>query len=56
MIRSFDFDQNQPLNTPIYYIDNIGEQIAAIDYWHCSHLNKFTVPGYDADVIIDAEY
>ena len=56
MVRSFDFIKGEAQETPIYYIDNENECIAAKTTWKCSHLNKFSFPGYDANMIIDAEY
>lgn len=56
MIRSFDFEKGAAFETPVYYIDKVGERIAAIDTWKCSHLNKFCLPGYDKDMIIDSMY
>ena len=40
----------------MYYIDNENECIAARSTWKCSYLNKYTLPGYDGNMIIDAEY
>jgi len=54
MIRSFDFLKGEPLETPVYYIDNENECIAARSTWKCTHLNKFTLPGFDGSMIIDA--
>ncbi len=56
MIRSFDFLKGQPLETPVYYIDNEKESISSVDKWKCSYLNKFYTPGYDKDCIIDAQF
>lgn len=56
MIRGFDFLKGVSQTSPIYYIDNENEVISAKQEWKCSHLNKFTLPGYDGNMIIDAEY
>ena len=56
MIRSFDFIKGVAQETPIYYIDNENECIAARTYWKCSYLSHYTLPGYDGNMIIDAEH
>ena len=56
MIRSFDFIKGEAQETPVYYIDNENECIAARSKWRCSYLNKYSLPGYDGNMIIDAEY
>lgn len=56
MIRSFDFIKGEAQETPVYFIDNENECIAARKPWKCSHLNKFSFPAYDANLIVDAEY
>lgn len=56
MIRSFDFEKGQALETPVYYIDNENECIAAKGTWICSYLHKFCLPGFDANMIIDNQY
>lgn len=56
MIKSFDFIQGKALETPVYFIDNVNEAIAARGKWKCSHLSKYTLPAFDANLIIDAEY
>jgi hypothetical protein len=40
----------------VYYIDNENECIAARETWKCSYRNKYSLPGYDPNMIIDAEY
>jgi hypothetical protein len=56
MVRSFDFIKGEALETPVYYIDNENECIAARTTWKCSYLNKYSFPGYDGNLIVDAEY
>lgn len=56
MIRAFDFEKGVALETPVYYIDNENECIAAKGKWKCSHMNKFCLPGFDANMIVDNEY
>ena len=52
----FDFIKGEALETPVYYIDNENECIAARTTWKCSYLNKYSFPGYDGNLIVDAEY
>lgn len=56
MVRGFDFEKGESKDAPVYFIDNENECIAAKKTWKCSHLNKFSFPGYDGNLIIDAEY
>lgn len=56
MVKSFNFIQGKAQETPIYYIDNTQERIGAKRFWKCGHLNKYTFPAYDANLIVDAEY
>ena len=56
MIRSFDFIKGEAQETPVYFIDNENECIAGTKPWKCSHLNKFSFPAYDGNMIVDAEY
>lgn len=52
MFRSFDFENGQPLETPVYYISNETEQIIAEETWKCSYLHKYDFAGYDGNLIL----
>lgn len=56
MIRTFEYVEGVLKKSPVYYIDNESECIAARSSWKCSYLNKYTFPAYDRDTVIDAEY
>lgn len=56
MVRTFAFDKSRPASTPVYYIDNNTEELIAEESWECSHLFKFSVPGYDNSYLIEAQY
>ena len=56
MFRTFDFENGNPLETPVYYINNETEEIQAEETWHCTHLNKYTFVGYDGNMIVDSMF
>lgn len=56
MFRTFDFENGKTLETPVYYISNETEEIVAQDTWYCSHLNKYTLVGYDSNMIVDSMF
>ena len=56
MFRTFDFDNGNALETPVYYIDNTSEQIIAEETWKCSYRYKYDFPGYDGNMIVEAQY
>lgn len=56
MFRTFDFENGQPLETPVYYIDNKTEEIIASETWKCSYLHKYEFLGYEGDVLIEGMY
>lgn len=56
MFRSFDFDNGQPLPTPVYYINNETEEIIATEEWKCSYLYKYDFPAYDGNSIVEGIY
>ena len=53
MFRSFDFENGQALETPVYYINNATEEIIAQETWRCSYLYKYDFPGYDGNMIVE---
>lgn len=56
VIRTFEFKDGCMCESPIFYICNEEERIAAVETWKCSHLNKYSFPGYDPNLIVDARY
>ena len=56
MVRTFASEKSRPMATPVYYIDNLTEELIAEESWECSYLFKFTVPGYDNSFLIEAQY
>lgn len=56
MFRTFDFEAGNPLETPVYYINNETEEIVAEETWKCSYLFKYEFPGYDGGMIIDSQF
>lgn len=56
MFRSFDFENGQPLETPVYYINNETEEIIAQESWKCSYLYKYDFPGTDGNMIVEGIY
>ena len=45
MFRTFDFENGNPLETPVYYIENETEEIIATETWKCSYLHKYDFMG-----------
>jgi hypothetical protein len=53
MFRTFDFDNGQPLETPVFYINNESEEIIAQETWKCSYLHKYNFLGWESNSIIE---
>lgn len=56
VVKTFDFEEKVSVESPIYYIDNLNEKIVAQSKWKCGYLNKQTLPGFDVNLLVDAEY
>jgi len=56
MFRTYDFEAGNPLETPVYYIDNKTEKIAFKETWKCSYLYKYEFPGFDGEMIIESQF
>lgn len=56
MFRTFDFENGNTLQTPVYYISNETEEVLAEETWKCSYLNKYTLIGADANIIVDSSF
>lgn len=54
---SFRHKEGKALRTPIYYVDNLTEEIIHKDYWEVScYRNNFFYPGWDANTFVAAEH
>jgi hypothetical protein len=53
MFKTFNYDNGQPLDTPVFYIDNASEKIIAEETWKCSYLYKYNFVAYDGNSIVE---
>jgi hypothetical protein len=56
MFRTFYFESNKVLDSPTYFVRNEDEKIIDTELWQCSHLQKYSVPEYLKDTIVEASY
>lgn len=56
MFRGYDFDKGKPVPSPIYYIDNLSQEIVATEEWLCSHRTKYELLPYCTSMLIECEY
>ena len=56
MFITFDFENGNALETPVYYIDNTKEEIVHQETWRCSYLHKYELPGFLPNGIAEGIY
>jgi hypothetical protein len=56
VIRTFAFENSRAKETPVYFINNVNEELIAEESWECSYLFKDTVPGYEGSLLVSSEY
>jgi hypothetical protein len=56
MFRTFNFEEGKAIPSPVFYIDNMTENIVAQETWECSYLHKYEFPGYDSKMMVENLY
>ena len=56
MFRTFYYESKNALNSPAYFIDNKTESIVHKETWKCSHFQKYAIPDYIDDTILEGTY
>ena len=56
MFRTFEFENGQPVETPVFYVNNETEEIIAEEKWKCCYLYKYDFPGYDGNLLVEGQY
>lgn len=56
VIKTFDFEDKKSVDSPIYFVENETEQIVARSDWRCVYTSRTTLPGFNVDLLVDADY
>jgi hypothetical protein len=55
IFHTLDFEKGEPLQTPVFFLNNKTEEIVKVESWKATSRIRWYLPGYDSYTIIEEE-